>query len=289
MEAQGRRIRAESDGPGLGARFVFTLPVVRDADPVSSPGRSQGGGSSAGKILVVDDEPLVLRSVRDALSTAGFRAVATADPEEALALTAEHSPRLDLMLPEHDGEELMRDILAVSRIPVIFLSAYNRAEVVARVLEKGATDCIAKPFSPTEPVARVRAARRRFGEPAVPAPEEPFVLGDLTVDYARRRASAVRRMQGDKKERTHPRAVRVEVLEPPKRTGFQGKTSLQRRHTLFRPSMRTITRRPSSPAGPAWRSSPGRRRCRTTARPCRRSPRGRRTRPAHPRGLVRQP
>ena len=135
---------------------------------------------------------MILRSVRDALSNAGFRPVVTEDPEEALALMGEHSPRLallDLMLPEYDGTELMGDLLAVSRIPVIFLSAYGRDEMVARVLEQGATDYIVKPFSPTELVARVRAALRRFGEPQVPAPEEPFVLGDLTIDYAQRRVT----------------------------------------------------------------------------------------------------
>ncbi len=192
VEAHGGRIRAESDGHGLGARFAFTLPVVQDSEPARSPARSQGDGRSAGTVLVVDDDPTILRSVRDALSNAGFRAVVTAEPEEALALMDEHSPRLallDLMLPEHEGEELMGDILAVSRIPVIFLSAYGRDEVVARVLEKGATDYIVKPFSPTELVARVRAALRRFGEPQVPAPEETFVLGALTIDYAPRRVT----------------------------------------------------------------------------------------------------
>ena len=134
----------------------------------------------------------MLRSVRDALSAAGFRPVVTADPEEALLLMAEHSPRLallDLMLPGHDGTELMGDILAVSRIPVIFLSAYGKDEVVARVLEQGATDYIVKPFSPTELVARVRAALRRFGGPERPEPAEPFVLGDLRIDYAERRVT----------------------------------------------------------------------------------------------------
>ena len=192
VEAHGGRIHAESNGPGLGARFLFTLPVVQDAEPAHRPTRSRGGGPSAGTVLVVDDDPMVLRSVRDTLSTAGFRAVVTSDPEEALALTGEHNPHLallDLMLSEHDGEELMGDILAVSRIPVIFLSAYGRDEVVARVLEQGATDYIVKPFSPTELVARVRAALRRFGEPARAELAEPFVLGDLTIDYARRRVT----------------------------------------------------------------------------------------------------
>ena len=192
VEAHGGRIRAESDGPGLGARFVFTLPVVQDAEPARRPARSYENGQSAGTVLVVDDDPLVLRSVRDALSAAGFRAVVTADPEEAPVLMGEHSPclaLLDLILPEHDGEELMGDILAASRIPVIFLSAYGKDEMVARILEQGATDYIVKPFSPTELVARVRAALRRFGEPERPEPAGAFVLGDLTIDYAQRRVS----------------------------------------------------------------------------------------------------
>ena len=192
VEAHGGRIHAESDGPGLGARFVFTMPVVRDAESAPRPARSQGDEASAGTVLVVEDDPLVLRSVRDALSSACFRPVVTADPEEALALMGEHSPQLallDLMLPEHDGTELMGDILAVSRIPVIFLSAYGRDEVVARVLEQGATDYIVKPFSPTELVVRVRAALRRFGEPVRPDTAEPFVSGDLTIDYAQRRVT----------------------------------------------------------------------------------------------------
>ncbi|MYC38437.1 MAG: response regulator [Chloroflexi bacterium] len=189
VEAHGGRIRAESDGPGLGARFAFTLPEVREAEPARRAARSQSGGQSAGTVLVVDDDPLMLRSVRETLTAAGFRPMVTADPEEALSLMGEHSPRLallDLMLPERDGEELMGDLLAVSRIPVIFLSAYGRDEVVARLLEQGATDYIAKPFSPTELVARVRAALRRVGEPQFPGPAEPFALGGLTIDYAAR-------------------------------------------------------------------------------------------------------
>ena len=192
VEAHGGRIRAESEGPGLGARFVFTLPVVRDAGPFPRPARPRGNGQSAGTVLVVDDDPMILRSVRDTLSNAGYRALVTSEPKEALALVGEHRPSLallDLMLPEDDGEELMGDILAVSRIPVIFMSAYSKDEVVARVLEQGATDYIVKPFSPTELVARVRAALRRFGEPERPVPAEPFVLGDLTIDYAQRRVT----------------------------------------------------------------------------------------------------
>ncbi len=192
VEAHGGRIRAESKGEGLGAKFIFTLPVARDAEHEPPPVRSNDEGQSSGTVLVVDDDPLVLRSVRDALSNAGFRAVVTSDPNETMALMEEHNPRLallDLVLPEQDGVELMGDILSVSCIPVVFLSAYGKDDTVAKVLEKGATDYIVKPFSPTELVARVRAALRRFGESPAPAQREPFAAGDLTIDYAKRRVT----------------------------------------------------------------------------------------------------
>ena len=192
VEAHGGRIRAESDGPGLGARFAFTLPAVREAQLVRSSRRRRSDVESAGTVLVVDDDPLTLRSVRDALSSAGFRTVATGDPQEAPLLMTEHNPRLvllDLVLPGWDGVELMGDLLAVSRVPVIFLSAYGGDEVVARALEEGATDYIVKPFSPTELVARVRAALRRFEEPRHPEPAGVFLLGELAIDYERRRVT----------------------------------------------------------------------------------------------------
>ena len=201
VEAHGGRIRAESDGPGLGARFAFTLPAIPEAQPVRSSRRRRSDVESGGTVLVVDDDPLMLRSVRDALSSAGFRTVATGDPQEAPMLMTEHNPRLvllDLVLPECDGVELMGDLLAVSRVPVIFLSAYGGDEVVARALEEGATDYIVKPFSPTELVARVRAALRRFEEPRDGEPAGVFLLGEMAIDYERRRVT----LSGDPVELT---------------------------------------------------------------------------------------
>ena len=91
---------------------------------------------------------------------------------------------LDLMLPGTDGIELMKDIEDVADVAVIFLSAYGREEQVARAFDMGADDYVVKPFSATELSARIRATLRRR---AAAEPSEPYVLGDLTVDYARRR------------------------------------------------------------------------------------------------------
>ena len=90
---------------------------------------------------------------------------------------------LDLMLPGTDGIELMKDILGAGDVPVIFLSAYGRDELIARAFDMGAVDYVVKPFSPTELAARIRAALRKR---AASEPSEPYVLGELKIDYAER-------------------------------------------------------------------------------------------------------
>ena len=141
-------------------------------------------------MLAVDDDPQALRYVRDALSKAGYTPIVTGDPEEALRLLEEEKPRLallDLMLPGTDGIDLMRDILEMADVPVIFLSAYGRDELIARAFDMGAADYVVKPFSPTELSARIRAALRRREAPEQAEPTEPYTLGDLEIDYAERR------------------------------------------------------------------------------------------------------
>ena len=82
-----------------------------------------------------------------------------------------------------DGIELMREVPELSDLPVIFISGYGRDETVAAAFEAGAVDYVVKPFSPTELVARVRAALRRREAP------EPFVSGALAFDFDRRRVT----------------------------------------------------------------------------------------------------
>ena len=190
VEAHGGRIRAESGGAGRGARFTFTLPVAETGtEPdAAAPGRTSTHAEDTGRqrILIVDDEPETLRLVRDTLDEAGYAPLATADHGALAHLLASEKPALvllDLMLPGTNGIELMKQIPALADVPVIFISAYGREETVARALEAGAEDYVVKPFSPTELVARVRAALRRRTDP------EPFALGDLAIDYDRRRVT----------------------------------------------------------------------------------------------------
>ena len=194
VEAHGGRIRAESDEPGLGSRFTFTVPAVEEAvTPTAPPSRRrQTKTRERPRILCVDDDPQTLRHVRDALTKAGYTPVVTGDPEEVSRLMAEEAPRLvllDLMLPGSDGMELMKEIREVSDVPVIFLSVNGQEEVVARAFDMGAADYVVKPFSPMELVARIKAVLRKRAAPELAEPSEPYVRGDLTIDYPQRRVT----------------------------------------------------------------------------------------------------
>ena len=188
VEAHGGRIRAESAGPGQGARFSFTVPLAEEAGGEAGVARSRrASGQKAGerpRILVVDDDPQMLRFLRDALLGQGYAPLVTADHHGLSHLLETEKPALvvlDLILPGTDGIELMETVPELADLPVIFISGYGRDETVARALEAGAEDYIVKPFSATELTARIGAALRRRAEP------NPFVLGALAIDYAHRR------------------------------------------------------------------------------------------------------
>jgi two-component system KDP operon response regulator KdpE len=88
------------------------------------------------------------------------------------------------MLPGTDGIKLMQEILEMADVPVIFLSAYGQEEYVTRAFDLGAVDYIVKPFAPMELAARIRAALRKSW--SVQQSAEPYLLRDLTIDYAQR-------------------------------------------------------------------------------------------------------
>ena len=192
VEAHGGRIRAESGGVGLGTRVTFTIPVAGPADAGARPRRPgrRGAATDAVPILVVDDDPGTLRQVRDTLADAGYAPLVTGDPRELSRILRAEKPGLvllDLMLPGTDGIQLMQTVPELADIPVIFISGYGRDETIARALEAGADDYIVKPFSPTELTARIRAALRRRAAPV------PFALGELAIDYDRRRVTVAGR------------------------------------------------------------------------------------------------
>ena len=143
----------------------------------------------ARKILVVDDEPEIVKLVRAYLEQAGFVVVTAAEGQEALAVFRHEKPNLvilDLNLPGMDGLDVCRALRRRPEVPIIMLTA--RIEETDRLigLELGADDYVVKPFSPREIVARTRAVLRRTeGQPVRP---ETLTAGDLSLNLARRSA-----------------------------------------------------------------------------------------------------
>ena len=138
------------------------------------------------RVLVVDDEPLILRALRVILRECGVEALPASTGEEALDLAALQHPDagiVDLLLPDIDGVELCRRLREWTDIPLIVLSAVGDEDAKVRALAAGADDYVTKPFGPRELVARLQANLRRIA----PGPEEAEVHVDgLDVDLARR-------------------------------------------------------------------------------------------------------
>ena len=194
VEAHGGRIWAESNGPGLGARFTFTLPAGEAAAPAPTPVSSRARPAARGqvRVLAVDDDPQALRYIRNVLTRAGYVPIVTSDPEDVPRLISEEKPHLallDLVLPGSDGIELMNDIRKMADVPVIFLSMYGQDETVARAFDMGASDYVVKPFSPTELTARIKAALRKRLDPFQGEPSGPYAAAGLRIDYAERRVT----------------------------------------------------------------------------------------------------
>jgi two-component system KDP operon response regulator KdpE len=138
-------------------------------------------------VMAVDDEAGILRLIKLELSTQGFRVVTAASGEEALRVAEEQRPDialLDIVMPEMTGLEVMRRLRERSSIPVILLTAKGSEADKVRGLELGADDYLAKPFSPEELSARVRAVlRRTVGSSST---ENIVRTGDIEIDLNRR-------------------------------------------------------------------------------------------------------
>ena len=142
------------------------------------------------RILVVDDEPKLVRLVREVLTAIGFDVMSTGSGENAVEMAALERPDLivlDIVLSgAMDGYEVTRRVREFSDVPIIMLTAKAREVDLLRGFDAGADDYLTKPFSSKELLARVRAVLKRARrEPATPA-ESEIVCGELRIDLARR-------------------------------------------------------------------------------------------------------
>ena len=136
---------------------------------------------SKARVLVVDDEPQILRALQTNLRGAGYEVETAATAEEALAAAAMRPPDaviLDLVLPDGRGTDVCRELRGWSDAPVLLLSVVGEEREKVAALDAGADDYVEKPFSIDELLARLRAALRRAGPAGGPVLE----IGELVVD-----------------------------------------------------------------------------------------------------------
>ena len=137
------------------------------------------------RVLVVDDEPQILRALQTNLRGAGYNVETAATAEQALAAAAVNPPAaviLDLILPDRNGTEVTRELRRWSAVPILVLSAVGDEREKVAALDAGADDYVTKPFGMEELLARLRAALRR----AVPAGEPVVRVGEVEIDLEKR-------------------------------------------------------------------------------------------------------
>jgi two-component system KDP operon response regulator KdpE len=139
------------------------------------------------RVLVVDDEPSIVRALRINLTARKYEVSTATDGASGLAAVARDRPDvmiLDLGLPDMDGTEVIRGVRGWTSTPIIVLSVWGQEDQKVAALDAGADDYVTKPFGMDELLARLRAAVRR----ASPAPDEPVVTTEhFTVDLAAKR------------------------------------------------------------------------------------------------------
>jgi two-component system, OmpR family, KDP operon response regulator KdpE len=141
------------------------------------------------RILVVDDEPQIVRALKVILRGAGFATQQAESKREALDAVSIRPPDamvLDLILPDGSGVEVCEEVRRWSGLPIIVLSAVGDEREKVRALDAGADDYITKPFGTDELLARLRAVLRRVGEETEPRIE----IGDLMIDLEARKVSS---------------------------------------------------------------------------------------------------
>ncbi len=143
-----------------------------------------------GRILIVDDDPRLVRLVSEVLSASGYEVLTSASGEQAVELVALEQPDLvilDIMLRDMDGYHVARRVREFSEVPIIMLTARVTETDLLTGFEAGADDYITKPFSSRELLARVRAVLKRTARSGPPRKPTRVECGDLVIDLARRR------------------------------------------------------------------------------------------------------
>jgi two-component system KDP operon response regulator KdpE len=148
------------------------------------------GQGPAPVVLVVEDEPQLMRFLRASLSTSGHRVIEATTGQSALAAAAMHSPDvilLDLGLPDMDGVDVARRLREWATTPIIVVSARRLEDDKVRALDAGADDYLTKPFGTGELLARIRVALRVAARIDADSPGTAFQVDTLRVDLAARR------------------------------------------------------------------------------------------------------
>jgi len=139
----------------------------------------------SGRVLVVDDEPQILRALETTLRVEGYEVETAATAEDALARAAMRPPEaiiLDLVLPDGSGTDVCRELRTWTQVPIVILSAVGDEREKVAALDAGADDYVTKPFSADELLARLRAVLRRAGPTGSPVME----VGELRIDLEKR-------------------------------------------------------------------------------------------------------
>jgi two-component system KDP operon response regulator KdpE len=145
--------------------------------------------SSGPRVLVVDDEPQIVRGLKIILRSAGYSVESAETKADALALLASRPPDalvLDLVLPDGEGVEVCREVRRWSGLPILVLSAVGDEREKVRALDAGADDYVTKPFGTDELLARLRAVLRRSVQDGGSSQVE---IGELVIDLADRRVT----------------------------------------------------------------------------------------------------
>jgi two-component system KDP operon response regulator KdpE len=144
------------------------------------------------RVLVVDEEPAIVRAVKAGLEARGYKVAVATCGLDAVGLVAAHPPAvvlLDLGLPDIDGLEVVRRVRQWTWVPIIVLTADGHEQRKVMALDEGADDYITKPFSMPELLARVRVAIRHQSHRAAGPDESILEVGDLTIDVAHHRCT----------------------------------------------------------------------------------------------------